>query len=308
MEYANLAVRGRLLRPILREQVPAALELRPDLVSLVGGGNDMLRPVADPDRMAVELERAVVRLREAGADVLLGTGVDSKDSPLVSRTRHRTALYNTHIWSIARRHGAHVVDLWGMRSLRDWRMWAGDRIHLTTEGHRRVAQGALVALGLTPDDERWDDPLSPLPPVPRAERVRENAQWVRQHVYPWATRRLRGRSSGDTRRPKRPEPVTVEVVGEGDPSAVRVGQQSRILPVPEDRAWRTTVPTVPPAGLPRADHGGQRGTPRGTGLSGAAARDARGDRPDRPVRPAVRGEEPDGHQQVPASRDARPEG
>jgi lysophospholipase L1-like esterase len=209
LEYANLAIRGRLLGPILAEQVPAAMAMRADLVSLVGGGNDMLRPTADPDALAVRLEDAVVRLRASGADVLLGTGVDAKDSPLVSRTRSRVAVYNTHIWSIARRHGAHVVDLWGMRSLRDWRMWAPDRIHLTTEGHRRVAQGALVALGLEPEDPRWDDPLAPLPPSPRLERMREDAQWLREHVYPWATRRLRGRSSGDERRPKRPQPGPV---------------------------------------------------------------------------------------------------
>jgi lysophospholipase L1-like esterase len=48
LQYANLAIRGRLLRPILVEQVPAALDLGPDLVSLVGGGNDLLRPAADP--------------------------------------------------------------------------------------------------------------------------------------------------------------------------------------------------------------------------------------------------------------------
>lgn len=209
VHYANLAVRGRLLRPILREQVPAALDLGPDLVSLVGGGNDMLRPTADPDALAAELEQAVVRLRAAGADVLLSTGMDVKDSPVVRRTRPRVAVLNSHVWTIARRHGAHVLDVWGMRSLRDWRMWAPDRIHLTTEGHRRVAQGALVALGLEPDDAAWDDPLHPLPPLSRGAQARQDALWLRAHVYPWATRRLRGRSSGDSRRPKRPtlEPV-----------------------------------------------------------------------------------------------------
>jgi lysophospholipase L1-like esterase len=197
--YANHAIRGRLLGPILRDQVPAALELGPDLVSLVGGGNDLLRPGADPDSMAAGLEDAVVRLRAAGATVLLGTGVDVRDSPVVRRTRPRVAVLNAHVWSIARRHDAHVLDLWGMRSLRDWRMWADDRIHLTTDGHRRVAQAALVALGLEPDEPSWDDPLAPLPPLPRAARVRQDAEWLRTHVYPWATRRLRGRSSGDLR-------------------------------------------------------------------------------------------------------------
>ncbi|NCT92530.1 SGNH/GDSL hydrolase family protein [Cellulomonas sp. APG4] len=212
LRYANLAVRGRLLGPILREQVPVALEHRADLVSLVGGGNDMLRPTADPDALASALEDAVVRLRAAGADVLLASGMDAKDSPVVRRTRSRVAVLNAHVWTIARRHGAHVLDVWGMRSLRDWRMWAPDRIHLTTEGHRRVAQAALVALGLEPDDAAWDDPLHPLPPAPRAERIRQDVDWLRAHAYPWATRRLRGRSSGDTRVPKRPQLAPVEPV------------------------------------------------------------------------------------------------
>ena len=76
--YANLAIRGRLLGSILAEQVEPALTLEPDLVSIWGGGNDMLRPEADPDAMAAGVEDAVVRFRKAGADVLVGLGVDSR--------------------------------------------------------------------------------------------------------------------------------------------------------------------------------------------------------------------------------------
>lgn len=219
LEYANLAVRGRLLRPIIEEQVPAALELRPDLVSLIGGGNDILRPSVDIDTVAADLEAAVVRLRAAGCEVLLATGMDSADSPLIRATRGRVATLNSHVWSMARRHGAYVLDVWGMRSLRDWRMWSEDRIHLTSEGHARVAQAALVALGLDPDDPAWDDPLTPLPPAATADRLRGNIEWLRRHVYPWATRRLRRRSSGDLRVPKRPEVAPVEPV----PAVVAAG-------------------------------------------------------------------------------------
>jgi len=203
--YANLAIRGKQIRSILGDQLPVALEMKPDLVSLIGGGNDILRPSVDVDQVARSIEEAVVRIRETGADVLLGTGFDASDSPLVGMTRGRTGILNAHLWSIAQRHGAHVLDLWGMRSLHDWRMWADDRIHLTTDGHRRVAEAALVGLGQAPDDAAWDDPLTPLPPVPRIEWVRENAHWLREHVGPWASRRLRRRSSGDTRTAKYPE-------------------------------------------------------------------------------------------------------
>ncbi len=210
LEYANLAVRGRLMRPILHEQVPAALELRPDLVSVIGGGNDMLRPSVDVDRLAADLEEVVARVRATGADVLLGTGFDARESPLVKATRARVGVYNAHVWSIARRQGAYVLDTWGMRSLLDWRMWSADRIHMTTEGHTRVAQAALVALGLPPERADWDDPLAPLPAVPRLDKARADARWFREHAYPWATRRLRGRSSGDARMPKRPVPAPLD--------------------------------------------------------------------------------------------------
>lgn len=213
LEYANLAIRGRLLGAIVEEQLPAALELEPDLVSLIGGGNDVLRPAIDVDAIAAELEYAVIRLRSAGIDVLLGTGMDSADSPLIRATRGRVATLNSHVWSMARRHGAYVLDVWGMRCLRDWRMWSEDRIHLTSDGHARVAQAALVALGLDPDDAAWDDPLTPLPPTPAAERLRWNVDWLRNHVYPWATRRLRRRSTGDVRIPKRP---AVAPLGDGE--------------------------------------------------------------------------------------------
>ncbi|MFC8733903.1 SGNH/GDSL hydrolase family protein [Luteimicrobium sp. NPDC057192] len=205
LRYANLAVRGKLLGPIVGDQLPRALDLGPDLVSLVGGGNDILRPRADVDRLSVLLEEAVVALRTAGVDVLLATGFDASESPIVSLTRSRVGVYNANIWTIARRHGAHVLDLWGMRALQDWRVWAQDRIHLTDEGHRRVADAALVGLGLAPDDADWDVPLTPLPRAPFSDRARENARWAREYVGPWVRRRVRHESSGDGRAAKYPD-------------------------------------------------------------------------------------------------------
>jgi lysophospholipase L1-like esterase len=202
--YANLAVRGRLLVDIAGRQVDSALALRPDLVSIVGGGNDILRPKADIDALAARLEDAVARLRASGADVLLATPSDPRDAPLIKASRGRAATYTAHIWSIARRHDAHVIDLWGMAALRDWRMWAPDRIHLTPEGHRRVALNAFTTLGFTASDAGWAIPLPPAAPISRTETARANAQWAREYVGPWVQRRLRGQSSGDAISAKRP--------------------------------------------------------------------------------------------------------
>jgi len=203
--YANLAVRGRLLEDIAGPQVDDALALQPDLVSIVGGGNDLLRPRTDPDAVADRLEEAVARLRASGADVLMATPFDPADMPLLRRSRGRYAVCAAHIWSIAHRHGAAVLDLWGLRALRDPRLWAQDRIHLTAEGHRRVAIGAYTALGRSVDDADWSRPLPPAPPLRRVQRVADNARWAREHFAPWVARRMRGQSSGDAITAKRPD-------------------------------------------------------------------------------------------------------
>lgn len=218
VRYANLAVRGRLLPQIVDEQVPAAIALGADLVSLVGGGNDVLRPGSDPDALAEQLESAVRSVRESGADVLLATGVDPVKSAIINLTRGKVATYNSHIWSISRRQKAHVLDLWGMRSLQDRRMWAADRIHLTSEGHQRVAWHAAEVLGLGQGGD-WATPLPPGPARERRAAVREDAQWVREYVGPWVGRRLRGRSSGDAVHPKRPDPGPVGAPSDLSPPA-----------------------------------------------------------------------------------------
>lgn len=42
VEYANLAIRGRLVEPIVREQLEPALALEPTVLTFNGGGNDRL--------------------------------------------------------------------------------------------------------------------------------------------------------------------------------------------------------------------------------------------------------------------------
>ncbi|WP_321166184.1 SGNH/GDSL hydrolase family protein [Serinicoccus sp. CNJ-927] len=153
--YANLAVRGRKLADVAGPQLDAALALQPDLLSIVGGGNDILRPKADIDDLAAQLDAAVARARATGADVLMATPTDPSGAPIIGRTRGRAAAYIAHIWSIAQRHGCFVLNQWACDFLKDWRMWAQDRIHMTPEGHRRIALTAYVALGHTADEADW---------------------------------------------------------------------------------------------------------------------------------------------------------
>lgn len=79
--YANLAVRGKLIRQIVDEQIEPALALRPDLITISAGGNDVIRPGSDPDLIAGQFEDAVRRLGRDGAQIVLFTGTDAGFSP-----------------------------------------------------------------------------------------------------------------------------------------------------------------------------------------------------------------------------------
>ncbi|MCQ4082424.1 SGNH/GDSL hydrolase family protein [Streptomyces sp. RB6PN25] len=202
--YANLAVRGRLLDRVVDEQVPRAIELAPDLVTFCAGGNDILRPGSDPDDVAERFEAAVVRLTAAAGAVMVCTGFDTRGVPVLRHLRGKIATYNAHLRAIADRHGCAVLDLWSLRSVQDRRAWSADRLHLSPEGHRRVALRAGQVLGL----DVAGDPDEPWPPQPRRSRAelrRENLQWAREHFVPWIGRRLRGESSGDHITAKRPD-------------------------------------------------------------------------------------------------------
>ncbi|RCW43543.1 lysophospholipase L1-like esterase [Halopolyspora algeriensis] len=204
LHYANLAVRGKLLDQVIGDQLPAALALRPSLVSLVAGGNDILRPGNDPDLLAERFDAAVAELRAHGAQVLIGTGFDTRQVPVMRHVRGRVGTYNSHLWAIAERHECRVIDLWSMRVLQDPRAWSTDRLHLSPEGHRRVALRAAETLGLEVDED-WRRSWPPQPERPWHVQLTEDLRWVREHLAPWIGRRLRGRSSGDGRSPKRPE-------------------------------------------------------------------------------------------------------
>ena len=206
LRYANLAIRGKVLSQVVDEQVPAAVALAPDLVSIAAGGNDLLRPKSDPDALAATFEQAVTSLRAAGSQDMLFTGFDPGGFPLIRLIRGKAAAYNAQLRQVGKTHDCLHVDLWSMRVLADPREWCDDRLHLAPDGHRRVALRACEVAGL-PVAEDWREPLpadpAGTPPWLRARR--QDVQWARTYAAPWLKRRMRGVSSGDGMAPKRPD-------------------------------------------------------------------------------------------------------
>lgn len=205
VDYANLAIRGRLLRPIVGQQLDAALALKPELLSINGGGNDILRPRVSISGVADLMHAAVERAATVADRVLFVSGANpTRHLPLGASIEKRGNILADAVVGRFDAPNVTYVDNWNDRELAEARYWSRDKLHLNALGHARVASNVLAALGL--------------PPVDGVIEVREmpkqgTAAYYRQYVLPWIGRRLTGRSSGDNREPKFASYSSVEPPG-----------------------------------------------------------------------------------------------
>lgn len=143
-EFTNLAVSGAQTRDVLETQLPAALELRPDVASVLVGVNDTLRNTFDIEKIAQRLDKVYESFSRQGTAVLTACLPDPGTmlglprvlgNPLARRQR----AVNTVVHTLSERYGAvhlHAVDdLWIM----DRAMWSSDRLHPGERGHRQIA-------------------------------------------------------------------------------------------------------------------------------------------------------------------------
>lgn len=203
--YANLAVRGKTARQIREEQLQPALAMKPDLVVMSAGMNDMIRPRFDAAGYRAEIEAMQSALVASGAPVMMFTLPDLRRiMPLARVYGDRMLRLNDIVRSVCASTGAILCDLASYSIGEDPRLWSDDRLHANALGHARVAEALAYHLGLPDTGTRWAEPL-PQEPRRFGDAARAELAWLRNHLLPWAWRHLHGKSSGDARGPKRPE-------------------------------------------------------------------------------------------------------
>jgi lysophospholipase L1-like esterase len=209
--YANLAIRGKLLKQVIDDQLPVALSYvtGPEtLLTFHAGANDALRPSYKPEVAQALYAEAVRRAAASGATVMLftvleRTGNTGRGSDVWAA---RFSEFNKGVRKVGSEVGAIVVDANQETFFNDSRFLAFDRLHLNAEGHNRVAQALLERLGYD-FDSAWRIPLPPAQQTPWVKKRAISAIWFATFVLPWIWRRLRGKSSGDGRSAKYPSPM-----------------------------------------------------------------------------------------------------
>ena len=204
--YANLAVRGSSTRQIRDRQLAPALRMRPDLVSLFSGTNDVVRQRFDAEGVAADIEEMHRALIGQGATLVTFTLPDL--TPVMPAARWispRVERLNRTLREVSARTGAILVDVARHPVASDPRLWSEDRLHANALGHSRIAAALAEALGLPDSNVTWSHALPPSPPSPFPARIAAELRWARRHLFPWFWRHLHGKSSGDGRSAKRPE-------------------------------------------------------------------------------------------------------
>jgi lysophospholipase L1-like esterase len=210
--YLNLAIRGKLIRQVVADQIPLALTYvnGPEtLLSFHAGANDVLRPNYRAETVLPLYREAVRDISKSGATILLFTVLERTDrtGKTADLWESRFRAFNENVRSVAREVGAIVADANEESFLKDRRFLADDRLHLNPLGHDRVAQSVLEKLEL-PYSANWREPLAPPEKVGVRERMASNIRWFLIFLLPWLRRRLLGKSSGDGRSAKHSIPIS----------------------------------------------------------------------------------------------------
>ncbi|MBF4560975.1 SGNH/GDSL hydrolase family protein [Microbacterium sp. VKM Ac-2870] len=198
IQYANLAIRGKLVWPIVAQQLEPALALKPTHLSFNGGGNDMLRPRTSIAHIADAFSQVLRRCDEEGVTLILLSGANpSAQLPMGRLIQRRGDEMSAAVVSrVAERDDVIRALNWPDAELSDPSFWSQDRLHMNSRGHHRVAARVLEALGERVPDGWWSMPM-----LPDAVRLAQR-EYMRAHLGPWVRRRLTGTSSGDGRSPK----------------------------------------------------------------------------------------------------------
>jgi len=205
LQYANLAIRGRRIRDVLDDQLPWALAMGPDLITVCVGMNDITRPGMLFDRAMADLDLLHDRLAESGATVVTTTFPDIASIVPIGRIlSSRMLRTNEAIVTAADRYGFKLVDLYSAASMTQPDTWSDDRVHGSPKGHMLFAAAAAEALDLPGSNHDWAQPGPTATDPSIWQRAYSQLLWTRNMLAPWLWHHAQGKSSGDGRVPKRP--------------------------------------------------------------------------------------------------------
>lgn len=199
-KYSNQAIRGAKIADIMGPQLEAALALKPDLVTIMAGQNDLLSKEENLPVLEKKLRDGITRLQDAGIYVILSNTINPIHLMVFRPLAKLATKMTLMIERVASDMNVPVHDVHRIESLAAVSYWAEDMVHFSGPGHIKVANEAAKLLGLTFRISELDDCEIAKP----SRGPIGTSKWLLVHVVPFFWRRIRRVSSGDGLDPKLP--------------------------------------------------------------------------------------------------------
>jgi lysophospholipase L1-like esterase len=151
LRYTNLAQRGLVVSEIREQQLETALRLKPDVVCVVAGANDIMTGRFSADRWETEFRIVYEALTQAGATVIAANIPEfpvlrTLKEPLQARVMGNIARGNGVIERLAAQYQVILVDAWAVSQQTDREDWSKDGVHLNSRGYFKFAKEVLGRL------------------------------------------------------------------------------------------------------------------------------------------------------------------
>lgn len=160
-ELYNLGCPGVLINHLVKYQLPAAVSVSPDVVTIWTGGNDVIKG-GSPEAFAAHLNHLLTELQSrTRAVIVVGNLPEMDRQPFARkksarqqrRLRERSAAFNAAIESAAARHRVAVADLRSGSLMYDAAHFSQDGVHPNEAGYVGIADRFWKALA-----PRWEAP------------------------------------------------------------------------------------------------------------------------------------------------------
>ena len=152
--YANLAGDGATTRNTLDDQLERALDLRPDLIHVPSGANDIWRRSPSFDTVARDLGELFEGAADSGALVTTFTLGRAFVVPTIPDFAEHVLTVNETIRSLAQDYGVVAIDLWDHPIMDRPDLLSADRIHFAASGQAVLAAEVVKALARALEERR----------------------------------------------------------------------------------------------------------------------------------------------------------
>jgi lysophospholipase L1-like esterase len=150
-ELHNLGRRNLRAAEVRDTQLERALALRPDLVSIAAGPNDLIAPEIEREELERDMEPMYAAFADTGAFVFTFSYMDMPGAGLLPEEparwlRERMVLLHEAIHALADRYGALYIDLFNDPASANPAFYSADMKHANAAGQEFVAERTLEVL------------------------------------------------------------------------------------------------------------------------------------------------------------------